>query len=232
MSGELREAVRGVWNSVDPADRRVPETAERTNVVRQLTGADYISLAALFVGWGSSLLLVRGEPNWALLTMFGAFFLDKVDGWYARRTGTASPFGRQVDSFIDIFAYLVPAALLYHVVLAPHPAASLVVGFLVLAFGGLRLVRHNSEGFGSDGNGSYYHGTTVVHTNLVVVANYFLVTVVEPWNGWVAGLLIAAVCPLMVSDYKAYKTDTSHVLAAVGVVVATVLALALQWGYL
>jgi CDP-diacylglycerol--serine O-phosphatidyltransferase len=226
MTGELREAIRGVWT-----DRRVTNTSDRTNVFRQLTGADYISLAALLVGWGSALLFVRGEPNLALLAMFGAFAFDKADGWYARRTGTSSPFGRQVDSFIDIFAYLVPAVLLYHTVLSPNDVASLVVGFLVFAFGGLRLVRHNSEGFGSDGEASYYHGTTVVHTNLVVVANYFLYALVVGWNGWLAGILVAVVCPLMVSDYKAYKTDVSHLLAALGATIATGLALALEFGY-
>ncbi|MFC7076009.1 CDP-alcohol phosphatidyltransferase family protein [Haloarcula halophila] len=226
MTGELREAIRGVW-----ADRRVTNTADRTNVVDQLTGADYISLAALLVGWGSALLFVRDEPNLALLAMFGAFALDKADGWYARRTGTSSPFGRQVDSFIDIFAYLVPAVLLYHTVLAPNDVASLLVGFLVFAFGGLRLVRHNSEGFGSDGDASYYHGTTVVHTNLVVVTNYFLWALVPGWNGWLAGLVVTAVCPLMVSDYKAYKTDVSHLLAALGAGIAAGLALALEFGY-
>ncbi|WP_222916976.1 CDP-alcohol phosphatidyltransferase family protein [Natrinema sp. SYSU A 869] len=232
MASELREAIRGVWNRLDLADRRVGNAADRTNVFGQLTGADYISLGALFVGWASALLFARGEPNWALLVMFGAFLLDKADGWYARRTGTSSPFGRQVDSFIDIFAYLVPAVLLYHFVLAPSVYASLVVGFLVLAFGGLRLVRHNSEGFGSDGGESFYHGTTVVHTNLVVVANYFLIILVGGWNGWLAGLVIGAVCPLMISDYKAYKTDTTHVLAGLAAVAAAGLAIALEFGHL
>ena len=232
MSGELREAIRGVRERVEATDRVVAEQGDRTDVFARLTGADYISLAALLVGWGSALLFLRGEPNWALLTMFGAFLLDKLDGWYARRAGVSSPFGRRVDSFIDIFAYLVPGALLFHVAMAPNDVASLVVGFLLLAFGGLRLIRHSSEGFGSDGETSYYHGTTVVHTNLVVVANYFLVVLVGPWNGWLASLLVAAACPLMISDYKAYKTDVSHALAALGVLVATALALALEWGYL
>jgi len=232
MSGELREAIRGVRERVEATDRVVAERGERTDVLAQLTGADYISLAALFVGWGSALLFLRGEPNWALLVMFGAFALDKLDGWYARRAGVSSPFGRRVDSFIDIFAYLVPGALLYHVSLAPNDVASLVVGFLVLAFGGLRLIRHSSEGFGTDGETSYYHGTTVVHTNLVVVANYFLVALVGPWNGWLAGLLVAASCPLMVSDYKAYKTTAGHVLAGLGAVAAVGLALGLEWGLL
>lgn len=232
MTGELREVIRGAWDRVEPRNRRVTDTADRTDVFSQLTGADYISLAALFVAWASALLFVRGEHAWALVVMFGAFALDKLDGWYARRSGTSSPFGRQVDSFIDVFAYLVPAALLYHFALAPHIVASLVVGFLILAFGGLRLIRHNSEGFGNDGDTSYYHGTTVVHTNLLVVGNYLAVATLGFWNGWLAGVLVAAACPLMVSDYKAYKNDVSHVLAGTVAVVAGLLALAIEFGYL
>jgi CDP-diacylglycerol--serine O-phosphatidyltransferase len=232
MAEGLHEAIQGIRDRVEATDRVVAEPDERTSVVSQLTGADYISLAALFVGWGSALLFLRDEPNWALLAMFGAFLLDKLDGWYARRTGASSPFGRRIDSFIDIFAYLVPGALLYHVAIAPNDLASLVVGFLLLSFGGLRLIRHNDEGFGSDGETSYYHGTTVVHTNLVVVANYFLVVLLGPWNGWLAGLLVAAASPVMVSDYKAYKTDVSHALAGLAAVAAVSLALTLEWGYL
>jgi len=232
MSGELREAIQGVKDRVEATDRVVANHGDRTNVIARLTGADYISLAALFVGWGSSLLFLSGEPNWALVTMFGALFLDKLDGWYARRAGVSSPFGRRVDSFIDIFAYLVPGALLYHVAIAPNDLFSLVGGFAMLAFGGLRLIRHSDEGFGSDGGISYYHGTTVVHTNLVVVANYFLVQLIGSWNGWVAGVLILLACPLMISDYKAYKTNMSHALAGLAAVVAVGLAFGLEWGYL
>ncbi|MFC7139304.1 CDP-alcohol phosphatidyltransferase family protein [Halosimplex aquaticum] len=232
MTGSLLRAVRGAWRRVEQSDRVVHDASGRTNVLARLTGADYVSLTALFVGWGSTLLLLGGEPNLGLLAMFAGFGLDKLDGWWARRTGASSPFGRQIDSFIDVFVYLVPGALLFHVALAPAEVASLVVGFLVLSFGGLRLVRHNSEGFGSDGGTSFYHGTTVVHTNLVVVANYFLAAFVAPWNGWIAGVTIAAACPLMVSDYKAYKTDGSHMLAAIGVLVACGFAIGLHWGYM
>lgn len=231
MTGGLREAIRGVYDRVDPS-RRFVQSTDRTNVLARLTGADYVSLGALLVGWGCSLLLLRGEVNLALLVMFGGFLLDKADGWWARRSGVSSPFGRRLDSFIDVFVYLVPGALLYHYAVSPHPVASLVVGFLVLAFGGLRLIRHNSEGFGDDGGDSFYHGTTVVHTNLVVVANYFLVVLVAEYSGLVAGVTIAAACPLMVSDYKAYKTDASHLLAGVVALVAAGLALALELGYL
>jgi CDP-diacylglycerol--serine O-phosphatidyltransferase len=177
-----------------------------------LSGADYLSLAALFLAWTSALLLLDGHPNWGVVVMFGAFGFDKLDGFYARRYGSPSPFGRQVDSFIDVFTYLVTGALLFHVAMAPGLAVSAVVGFAIICFGGLRLVRHNHEGFQEHGDTSFYRGTTVVHTNVVVVANYLLVVFVAEWTGWLAAVPILLSCPLMVSDYRAFKTVWGHVL--------------------
>jgi len=205
-------------------------STDRTNILRSLNGADLLSLVALFVAWSSTLLLLAGEPNWAITVMVGAFAFDKLDGWWARRQDASSKFGRQIDSFIDIFAYLVTGALLFHYELAPNRVVSAVVGFAVLAFGGLRLVRHNAEGFDSDGAVSYYHGTTVVHTNVVVVVNYLLVTFVGVWNEWLAAATVLAAAPLMVSEYRAPKTDTAHgVLGAFGAV-AVALCLLAEYG--
>jgi CDP-diacylglycerol--serine O-phosphatidyltransferase len=206
------------------------QSAERTNVLAALTGADWLSLGALFLAWTSALLFLSGEPNWALIAMFGGFGFDKLDGYYARSRGIDSAFGRQIDSFIDVFVYLVTGALLFHYELAPTIHVSAVVGFVVLALGGLRLVRHNSEGFGSDGGESYYHGTTVVHTNLVVVANYLLAAFVGAWwVGWLAAATTLAAAPLMISDYKAYKTDRSHLLAGLAALVTTALVLLVEF---
>lgn len=215
-------AVRNGWARSD----------ERTSVLRALNGADYLSLAALFVAWTSALLFVSGEPNLAVLTMFGAFAFDKLDGWWARRQGTESAFGRQIDSFIDIFAYLVTGSLLFHYEIAPNPAVSAIVGFVVLAFGGLRLVRHNAEGFEARDGVSYYHGTTVVHTNAVIVANYVLLATVPAWNGWIATVLVLAAAPLMVSDYRAPKTPRAHAVLGLLVVAVSAVCVALYVGLL
>jgi len=180
----------------------------------RLTGADYLSLVALLFAWTSAICLLRGRVNAGILVMFGAFVFDKLDGYWARRQGISSPFGRQVDSFIDVFAYLVTGALVYHVALSPTPWMSVVVGFAILAFGGLRLVRHADEGFGAEGEDSYYLGWTVVHVNFVVLLNYYLAAFVPAWNGWLAAVPIVLACPVMVSGYRCYKTTAGHALAA------------------
>jgi CDP-diacylglycerol--serine O-phosphatidyltransferase len=232
MSDDLRATIRGALDRIDAhTDRRV-RSADRTNVLARLNGADLLSMVALFLAWTSALAFIRGEPNWAIVLMFAAFGFDKLDGFYARRRGLSSAFGRQIDSFIDVFAYLVTAALLFHYAIAPNVVVSAVVGFAVIAFGGLRLVRHNSEGFGEDEGKSFYHGTTVVHTNLVVVVNYLAVAFVGLWNGWIAAVTVLVAAPLMVSDYKAYKTRTSHLLGGATVALVTALVMLLEFGYL
>ena len=207
--------------------RRVAAQAERRwdssvgmGLLGRLTGADYLSLVALFFAWTSAVLLLGGTVHLGIIVMFGAFLFDKLDGYYARRKGISSPFGRQVDSFIDVFAYLVTGALLYHVALSPALWMTVIVGFAILSFGGLRLVRHASEGFGQSGNTSYYVGWTVVHVNFVVLAAFYLALFVPWFTGWLAAVPIVAACPLMVSGYKSYKTYVSHALAGLLVVVA------------
>jgi CDP-diacylglycerol--serine O-phosphatidyltransferase len=194
--------------------RRRWDSSVGMGLLGRLTGADYLSLVALLFAWSSAVLLLRGDLNLGILVMFGAFFFDKLDGWYARRHSISSSFGRQIDSFIDVFAYLVTGALLYHVALSPTVWMTILVGFAILTFGGLRLVRHASEGFGESDGTSYYVGYTVVHVNFAVLLTYYLDLFVAGWNGWLAALPILAVCPLMVSGYKSYKTNVSHGLAA------------------
>lgn len=207
-------------------------STDRTHLLSALTTADYLSLAALFVAWTSALLFLSNEPNWAILTMFGAFVFDKLDGYWARRTGTASPFGRQIDSFIDIFAYLVTSALLFHYELAPNDVVSALVGFAILAFGGLRLVRHGAEGFESHESVNHYHGTTVVHTSAVVLLNYVALHLLGFWNGWIATALVLGATPFMISEYRAPKTVGAHVLLGVLATGIGAFVLGLELGYL
>ena len=189
-------------------------------LLNRLTGADYLSLVALFFAWSSALLLLQGDIHQGILAMAGAFCFDKLDGYYARSRGVSSSFGRQVDTFIDIFAYLVTGALLYHVALSPSAWLTLVVGFAILAFGGLRLVRHAEEGFGETDETSYYVGWTVVHVNFVVLAMFYLDLFVVDIGGWLAAVPIILSCPLMISGYKSYKTTAGHALAGLVVAVA------------
>ena len=70
-------------------------------------------IAALLAGWiGRSGL--APDQSWfvAGLAAF-ALLLDGIDGWLARRYGTASPFGARFDMEVDAFTILVLAVLVY-----------------------------------------------------------------------------------------------------------------------
>jgi CDP-diacylglycerol--serine O-phosphatidyltransferase len=222
----VRTAMRNVRREVD---RRKPPGDEEY-MLFSLGVADYISLVALFFGWTATLLVLTGEPNWALVAMLIAFGFDKLDGFYAREYGEPTVMGRHIDAFIDVFTYLVPAVAIYHVVLSPATFLSVVVGFAVLAFGLLRLVRFASEGLDAEDGTSYYRGITVVHLNALVVGNYFLAAFVSQWNGWLAAATILLAAPLMISNYRSYKTVGSHTVAGLLALAVVALALVLEFG--
>lgn len=72
------------------------------------------------------------------LTAFVAFLLDGVDGWLARRSGTATRFGARFDMELDNLLILVLAALAAD--LGKAGAWILLAGLLRYLFLGLRLV--------------------------------------------------------------------------------------------
>ena len=203
---------------------------ERDSFLTRLDAADWVSMGALFFGWAAALLIPSDEPNWGIVALLVAFGFDKLDGAVARHYGLTSDLGLRIDSYIDIFAYLVPAALLLYTDIVANVYLSMVLGFLVLAFGGLRLVRHSSEGFGEDDGTAYYTGITVVHANVVVVGNYFAAALLPFWSPLLVALTVLPTLPLMVSNYRSYKTDGGHLLVAVLGLVAAGLALALELG--
>ncbi len=72
-------------------------------------------------------LCINGEPYWAgLSVMIGYFCGDTIDGWIARKLGTANQFGGEYDTISDHLSHVIaPAAIVYTVYkdvgLLPHP---------------------------------------------------------------------------------------------------------------
>ncbi|HLE10196.1 MAG: CDP-diacylglycerol--serine O-phosphatidyltransferase [Bdellovibrionales bacterium RIFOXYD12_FULL_39_22] len=81
----------------------------------------------------------------ALILLLGALF-DSVDGRIARLTGTQSPFGEQFDSLSDVISFgVAPAMLVYQKFLINLGRPGLVVAFIYLLCGALRLARFNAN---------------------------------------------------------------------------------------
>ncbi|HSE55412.1 MAG TPA: CDP-alcohol phosphatidyltransferase family protein [Nocardioidaceae bacterium] len=96
--------------------------------------ADLVTLARATLAGGVAALVadsfLRQPATTTLLALtVVALVLDAVDGWLARRTGTASTFGARFDGEVDAFLILV---------LSVYVARS--VGWWVLAIGAMRYV--------------------------------------------------------------------------------------------
>ncbi len=110
----------------------------------------------LFCGFAATLQIIGGyvqratdlSPvanfHAAILFILGACVFDLLDGRLARLGGHESPFGREFDSLADIVSFgVAPALLVYKIVLEEFERIGLVVAFVYLACGALRLARFN-----------------------------------------------------------------------------------------
>jgi CDP-diacylglycerol--serine O-phosphatidyltransferase len=87
----------------------------------------------------------------ALLIIFALFF-DTIDGRVARLTKTQSAIGVQLDSLADMISFgVAPAILVYHWSLAELGTGGMLVGFVFVAAGAIRLARFNVVSTGTDG---------------------------------------------------------------------------------
>lgn len=175
------------------------------DIIKKLTRADYISFCGLFLAWISIILIGLNIPKIAIVMSLAAFTLDIFDGLIARKFKQDSLLGRQIDSYVDIFTYLIFSALLVFKFLSPNLIIGIIVGFFILLFGGLRLIRFNNEGILIDKGATYYRGVTVVHIYLLVLVLYFINKYSNMQLSWVSTVMLLLICPSMLSNFKSYK---------------------------
>jgi CDP-diacylglycerol--serine O-phosphatidyltransferase len=106
------------------------------------------TLASLFFGIFAIVTAERGgihdltQASWYIVI---AGVCDGMDGRIARATRSASRFGEELDSLVDVISFgLAPALLMYFAVLR-HEGWDWVLVFLFAACAALRLARFNIE---------------------------------------------------------------------------------------
>jgi CDP-diacylglycerol--serine O-phosphatidyltransferase len=115
-----------------------------------------ITLSSVFCGFDSLRISAsaQGEEDFyraALLIVFAMLF-DMLDGRVARMTKTQSAFGLQIDSLADVVSFgAAPALLVYQWTLYRLGLPGLVVSFLFVACGAVRLARFNVLSMGESG---------------------------------------------------------------------------------
>ena len=150
-------------------------TADTVTALRMVT-----ALFLLFLPLGSVRFL-------AVYTLAG--LTDALNGWLARKTGTASPFGARLDSIADLLLYVVLMLRLFHVLWKVFPGT---IWYAVAAIVLVRLAAY-AVAF------CKYHRFAALHTWLnkltgvaVFLLPYALATSLGVGYGWAVCLLALA----------------------------------------
>ena len=129
---------------------------------------DIVTLGSLLLSSLGLLLAFNANLTLAIVLMLLAMFVDMFDGLLARRMGLESEFGRYLDSFCDVFTYLLlPLFVLYQ--FGMRDPLSLLALFAFLTCGILRLARFNILSTVEEAGVQYHLGLQVIWSHLLVV---------------------------------------------------------------
>ena len=101
---------------------------------------------SLFAGFYSMVATTNGDFRTAAIWILVSSIFDGLDGKVARLTGTASKFGVEYDSLVDLVSFgAAPGLLMYCWALRPFGRLGWLAAFLFVACAALRLARFNVQ---------------------------------------------------------------------------------------
>ncbi|GJL82085.1 MAG: phosphatidylserine synthase [marine bacterium B5-7] len=104
-----------------------------------------VTTASLFVGFFAIVQATLGRFEMAAIAIYISMVLDGFDGRIARWTNTASDFGKEYDSLVDVVSFgLTPALVMFEWSLSTYGKLGWLTAFLYVACTALRLARFNS----------------------------------------------------------------------------------------
>jgi CDP-diacylglycerol--serine O-phosphatidyltransferase len=213
------------------------------------------TLSSVFCGF-YAVLLASGTPTphdlyRAGLAVFFGIFFDMADGRVARMTRTQSSFGIQLDSLADLVTFgVAPAVIIYRWALEGAGIAGVIVSFVYVACGAIRLARFNVMAAQATGPMKHFIGSPIPLAAgvLVTMVMFHQRTFEAPASHGVhIMLLVLIISYLMISNvrYRTFKdlkltrrsvTLILVLLALFGVIAVrirpTFALLAYWWGYL
>lgn len=102
------------------------------------------TLSNLFFGFWSIISAFSGNFRQAGWFILYAAILDSLDGRVARRMGTGSRFGAELDSLVDLVSFgVAPALLIYFLEFSTAGRFGWIVCFIFVVTAALRLARFN-----------------------------------------------------------------------------------------
>jgi CDP-diacylglycerol--serine O-phosphatidyltransferase len=105
-----------------------------------------MTMASLLTGFMGILWSIDGRFEMAAVAIIVSCVFDGLDGKLARLTNSASDFGVQLDSLVDLVAFGVgPAVMVYMWNTFEFGRLGIMASFLIMACGALRLARFNIQ---------------------------------------------------------------------------------------
>jgi CDP-diacylglycerol--serine O-phosphatidyltransferase len=136
-------------------------------------------MANMFCGYYSAILSSQGRFITAAWLIVAAGILDVLDGKLARLTQSSSDFGVQYDSMADVISFgLASSMLSYYVFFQSWGTIGLLLSFIPLVFGSIRLARFNVRAESSDKK--YFEGLPIPAAAITIAA--FILFNFEIWE--------------------------------------------------
>lgn len=147
----------------------------------------FFTLANMFCGFYASIIAATadGAANadgrfvTAAWLIIAAGVLDVLDGKLARMTSSSSDFGVQYDSLADVISFgIAPSMLSYFIFFRQWGTVGLLISFVPVMFGAIRLARFNARLKGH--NKSFFEGLPIPAAALTIAT--FVIFNYELWG--------------------------------------------------
>jgi CDP-diacylglycerol--serine O-phosphatidyltransferase len=131
-----------------------------------------VTVGNLFMGFYAVICAVTGRIALACWCIIIAAILDAVDGKVARLTKTSSRFGVEYDSLADVVSFgFAPSFLIYILFSESMGFLMLLLSFLPLLAGSLRLARFNIQ---TGGSGKTHFVGYAIPSAAITLASFIL----------------------------------------------------------
>jgi CDP-diacylglycerol--serine O-phosphatidyltransferase len=139
----------------------------------------FFTMANMFCGYYSAILSSQERFITAVWLIVAAGILDVLDGKLARLTQSSSDFGVQYDSMADVISFgLASSMLSYYAFFQTWGTIGLLLSFIPLVFGSIRLARFNIRADNSDKK--YFEGLPIPAAAIAIAA--FVLFNFEIWE--------------------------------------------------
>ena len=159
--------------------------------------------AGLFFGFYAMIQATQGDFTRAAVGVFIAMIMDGLDGRVARWTNTASDFGKEYDSLVDVIAFgVAPGLIMYFWSLQYLGKGGWLIGFLYAAGTALRLARFNTLTIKDN---RYFYGLACPAAAAFMVFwvwNFEETGIAGETLAWLSALVTLLMALLMVSNIK------------------------------